>query len=86
MKFFEAASYRSFFTGGVVLDGFILDGQLVTPIWMFVHSGVASRNGNNSTLRILSCLPQRPEPAVLDLFALAPNVVTGQVDVLPAQR
>ena len=38
MKFLEAASYRNFFTGGVVLDGFILDGQLVTPIWMFVHS------------------------------------------------
>ena len=50
------------------------------------QEGVTSRNGNNCTLRILSCLPHRPESAVLDLFTLAPNVVTGQVDVLPAQR
>ncbi len=34
----EAASYRIFFTGGVSLDGLILDDQVVTPIWMFVHS------------------------------------------------
>ena len=48
--------------------------------------GVASRNGNNCTLRVLSRLPQRSETAVLDLFTLAPNVVPRQVDVLPAQR
>jgi hypothetical protein len=47
--------------------------------------GVCSRNGKNRTLSFLK-RSKRPELALLDLLVLPPDVVAGQVDVLPAQR
>ena len=47
--------------------------------------GVSSRNGKNRTLSLTEH-PQRPELDLLDVFVLPPDVVAGQVDVLPAQR
>ena len=46
--------------------------------------GVRSRNGKNRTLRI-GKRTERPEFATLDLFALAPGIIAGQIDVFPAQ-
>jgi len=48
-------------------------------------SGVVSENGLQSTLRVGE-RPQSPELARLGPGAAAPEVVAGQVDVLPAQR
>lgn len=41
--------------------------------------------GKNSKLRI-SASPKRPETSFFNVPALPPNIVPGQVDVLPAQR
>jgi len=49
------------------------------------EDGVSSRNGKNRTLS-LACHPKRSELALIDLFALRPNVVACQVDMLPPQR
>ncbi len=46
--------------------------------------GEPAELGKNRTLRF-SELPQRPEFPVFQLAALPPNVIAGQVDVLPAQ-
>lgn len=51
---------------------------------VMVLNGVSSRNGKNRTLSLAEH-PQRPELALFDLLALLPDVVAGQVDVLPAQ-
>ena len=48
------------------------------------HIGEPAELGKNRTLRF-SELPQRPEFPVFQLAALPPNVIAGQVDVLPAQ-
>ena len=50
-----------------------------------VRLAVVSENGSQSTLR-LSDDVKSPELPVFDLPALPPDVVTGQVDVLPAQQ
>ena len=47
--------------------------------------GVASEDGKNRTLRRLQ-RSQWPELARADLGAAAPEVIAGQVDVLPAER
>jgi len=46
--------------------------------------GVCSRNGKNRTLS-LGEHPERPELTLLNQLVLPPDVVAGQVDVLPAQ-
>lgn len=48
------------------------------------NQGEPAELGKNRTLRF-SELPQRPEFPVFQLAALPPNVIAGQVDVLPAQ-
>ncbi len=48
------------------------------------EAGEPAELGKNRTLRF-SELPQRPEFPVFQLAALPPNVIAGQVDVLPAQ-
>jgi hypothetical protein len=51
----------------------------------FNQDGVSSRNGKNRTLS-LARHSERPELALADLLVLPPDVIAGQVDVLPAQR
>ncbi len=53
-------------------------------IKIFDIEGEPAELGKNRTLRF-SELPQRPEFPVFQLAALPPNVIAGQVDVLPAQ-
>lgn len=47
--------------------------------------GAPTEFGKNSTLRISAC-PKRTESTRFMVTALPPNIVPGQVDVLPAQR
>ncbi len=47
--------------------------------------GVVSENGKQSTLSRLQ-RSQRPELACADLGAAAPEVIAGQIDMLPTQR
>ncbi len=49
-----------------------------------VVDGVRSRNGKYRTLRI-GKRTERTEFAPLDLFALSPGIIAGQIDVFPAQ-
>jgi hypothetical protein len=56
----------------------------IQPFQPILLLGEPAELGKNRTLRF-SELPQRPEFPVFQLAALPPNVIAGQVDVLPAQ-
>ena len=65
----------------VIADGTRINSCLTLAV---MHQGEPAELGKNRTLRF-SELPQRPEFPVFQLAALPPNVIAGQVDVLPAQ-
>ena len=60
------------------------DRHMRTPNHQGSYHGVCSRNGKNRTLS-LGEHPERPKFTLLDQLVLPPDVVAGQVDVLPAQ-
>ena len=68
---------------GYVMENFIREREGFNP--PAPQKGVVSENGKNRTL---SRLPRsyRPELARAYLGAAAPEVIAGQVDVLPAKR
>ena len=56
-----------------------------TAICLIVRYGAAAEFGINRTLRF-SAAAYRSKLAVLNLPVLPPDVITSQIDVLPAQR
>jgi hypothetical protein len=62
----------------------ILAGSLNSASGRGAQVGLCSRNGKNRTLS-LGEHPEQPELTLFNQLVLPPDVVAGQVDVLPAQ-
>ena len=70
----------------MLLDPSLPDDELRDRVFAAIgHERVASENGKNRTLSLAQG-PKRPELAGADPGVAMPELIAGQVDVLPAQR
>jgi hypothetical protein len=66
------------------LAGQLSDQRTIT-LFLRVVVGIRSRNGKNRTLSYREW-SQRSEFTMFNTLVLAPNVVSGEIDVFPAER